>query len=221
MRVQPHFPSRPLTVTSSSGAAFFACSAANSPAPPAPRMRMSVERMESGVIRCRRPPSPQGRARSRDRAGGVGIAAKRLPAPAPARGADVAVDAVPHPARGSRPESALPCGEGGARTPSRLDVLAAEAAGVMRHPREGGVGLMVAIGPELEILLSRTVRPESDPPPHLGDRLPVGPDLEKAPRPVEMDVVEHRHPTPEHVRQDAEAHHRDILLARGRNARAI
>src|SRR5829696_5084782 len=221
MRVQPHFPSRPLTaiVTSSSGAAFLACSAANSPAPPAPRMRMSVERVGRALML--RPPSPQGRADSRDRASGVGIAAKRLPAPAPARGADVAVDAVPHPARGSRPESALPCGEGGARTPSRLDVLAAEAAGVMRHPREGGVRLMVAIGPELEILLSRTVRPESDPPPHLCDRLPVGPDLEKARRPVEMDVVEHRHPTPEHVRQDAEAHHRDILLARGRNARAI
>src|SRR5215212_10810771 len=215
MRVQPHFPSRPLTaiVTSSSGAAFFACSAANSPAPPAPRMRMSVERVGRAVIRRLRPPSPQGRA-------GVGIAAKRLLAPAPARGADVAVDAVPHPARGSRPESALPCGEGGARTPSRLDVLAAEAAGVMRHPREGGVGLMVAIGPELEILLSWTVRPESDPPSHLRDRLAVGPDLEKARRPVEMDVVEHRHPTPEHVRQDAEARHLDILLARGRNARA-
>src|SRR5829696_10576678 len=190
MRVQPHFPSRPLTaiVTSSSGAALFACSAANNPAPPAPRMRMSVERVASAVIRRRRPPSPQGRADSRDRASGVGIAAKRLPAPARGRGADVAVVAVPHPARGSRPESALPCGEGGARTASRLDVLAAEAAGVMRHPREGGVGLMVAIGPELEILLSRTVRPESDPPPHLCDRLPVGPDLEKARRPVEMDV---------------------------------
>src|SRR5712691_2806761 len=44
MRVQPHLPSRPLTamVTSRSGAAFLACSAANRPAPPAPRMRTSV-----------------------------------------------------------------------------------------------------------------------------------------------------------------------------------
>src|SRR5919199_5872970 len=44
MRVQPHLPSRPFTgiVTSSSGAAFLACSAAKSPAPPAPRIRMSV-----------------------------------------------------------------------------------------------------------------------------------------------------------------------------------
>src|SRR4051794_20764029 len=47
MRVQPHLPSNPLTaiVTSSSGAAFLACKAANSPAPPAPRMRMSVSRL--------------------------------------------------------------------------------------------------------------------------------------------------------------------------------
>src|SRR5215212_2068273 len=150
MRVQPHFPSRPLTatVTSSSGAAFFACSAANSPAPPAPRMRMSVERMESGVIRCRRPPSPQGRADSRDRASGVGIAAKRLPAPALARGADVAVAAVPHPSQAS-PESALPCGEGGARTASRLDVLAPEAAGVLGEAGVGGVALRLPVRPEL------------------------------------------------------------------------
>src|SRR5947209_13748260 len=44
MRVQPHLPSRPLTaiVTSRSGAARLACSAANSPAPPAPRIRTSV-----------------------------------------------------------------------------------------------------------------------------------------------------------------------------------
>src|SRR4051812_39260143 len=44
MRVQPHLPRRPFTatVTSSAGAVFFACSAANSPAPPAPRIRMSV-----------------------------------------------------------------------------------------------------------------------------------------------------------------------------------
>src|SRR5262249_61850685 len=44
MRVQPHFPSRPLvaTVTSRSGLAFCACSAANRPAPPEPRIKMSV-----------------------------------------------------------------------------------------------------------------------------------------------------------------------------------
>ena len=85
-----------------------ACSAANSPAPPEPRIRMSVERVASAVIRRRRHPSPQGRANSRDRASGVGIAAKRLPTPARARGADVAVAAVPHPARGSRPEFGPP-----------------------------------------------------------------------------------------------------------------
>src|SRR4029077_3074029 len=46
MRVQPHLPSRPLLtmVMSRSGLAFWACSAANSPAPPLPRMRMSVLR---------------------------------------------------------------------------------------------------------------------------------------------------------------------------------
>src|SRR5204862_2226476 len=44
MRVQPHFPSRPLvaTVTSRSGLALSACSAANRPAPPEPRIKMSV-----------------------------------------------------------------------------------------------------------------------------------------------------------------------------------
>src|SRR5690242_18981419 len=44
MRVQPHLPSNPFTaiVTSISGLAFFACRAANSPAPPAPRIKMSV-----------------------------------------------------------------------------------------------------------------------------------------------------------------------------------
>src|SRR5215213_2410837 len=151
MRVQPHFPSRPLTaiVTSSSGAALFACSAANNPAPPAPRMRMSVERVASAVIRRRRPPSPQGRADSRDRASGVGPAAKRLPAPARGRGADVAVVAVPHPARAS-PESALPCGEGGVPPPSRLDVLAPQAAGVTGEAGVGGVALRLAVRPELE-----------------------------------------------------------------------
>src|SRR5205823_7276931 len=46
MRVQPHFPSRPLvaTVTSRSGLALSACSAANRPAPPEPRIKMSVLR---------------------------------------------------------------------------------------------------------------------------------------------------------------------------------
>src|SRR5471032_2851613 len=45
MRVQPHFPSRPLTATviDSEGSALWACSAANRPAPPEPRIRMSVE----------------------------------------------------------------------------------------------------------------------------------------------------------------------------------
>src|SRR5271166_6499231 len=44
MRVQPHLPSNPLlaTVMSRSGSALQACSAANSPAPPEPRIRMSV-----------------------------------------------------------------------------------------------------------------------------------------------------------------------------------
>src|SRR5688572_23456704 len=44
MRVQPHLPSSPFTATvmESSGAALCACSAAKSPAPPEPRIRMSV-----------------------------------------------------------------------------------------------------------------------------------------------------------------------------------
>src|ERR1700754_5005943 len=44
MRVQPHLPSRPLTaiVMRNCGAAACACSAANRPAPPLPRIRMSV-----------------------------------------------------------------------------------------------------------------------------------------------------------------------------------
>src|SRR5580704_5486103 len=51
MRVQPHLPSKPLLtmVMSSSGLAFRACSAANSPAPPAPRMRMSVLRCSTFI----------------------------------------------------------------------------------------------------------------------------------------------------------------------------
>src|SRR6201986_4932048 len=46
MRVQPHLPSRPLlaTVMSRSGLALSACSAANRPAPPESRIRMSVLR---------------------------------------------------------------------------------------------------------------------------------------------------------------------------------
>src|SRR5262249_53952330 len=45
MRVQPHLPSSPLTATviESDGSALCACSAAKSPAPPEPRIRMSVE----------------------------------------------------------------------------------------------------------------------------------------------------------------------------------
>src|SRR5436190_16049650 len=55
MRVQPHLPSSPFTaiVTSSSGAARFACHAAKRPAPPEPRMRMSVfSRFISGRSHC-------------------------------------------------------------------------------------------------------------------------------------------------------------------------
>src|SRR5262245_44547715 len=53
MRVQPHFPSKPLlaTVTSRSGLTLSACSAANSPAPPEPRIKMSVS-SRSRVIGC-------------------------------------------------------------------------------------------------------------------------------------------------------------------------
>src|SRR5580658_1247915 len=51
MRVQPHLPSKPLltTVMSRSGLAFKACSAANRPAPPAPRIRMSVLRRSTFI----------------------------------------------------------------------------------------------------------------------------------------------------------------------------
>src|SRR5260221_13748975 len=50
MRVQPHLPSRPFTATviERSGDALCACSAAKSPAPPAPRIRMSVSRVLMG-----------------------------------------------------------------------------------------------------------------------------------------------------------------------------
>src|SRR5436190_6316737 len=74
MRVQPHLPSRPFTmmVTSRPGAARRACSAANSPAPPEPRMRMSVARVftppiepeKPGAVRlalCARVQDPQAR----------------------------------------------------------------------------------------------------------------------------------------------------------------
>src|SRR5271169_360265 len=52
MRVQPHLPSSPLlaTVMSRSGLAFKAWSAANSPAPPEPRIRMSVLRRSSFML---------------------------------------------------------------------------------------------------------------------------------------------------------------------------
>src|SRR5262245_34159652 len=45
MRVHPHLPSRPFTATviDACGAALCACRAAKRPAPPEPRMRMSVE----------------------------------------------------------------------------------------------------------------------------------------------------------------------------------
>src|SRR3954468_24913291 len=44
MRVQPHLPRSPFTATliAACGAALCACSAANRPAPPEPRIRMSV-----------------------------------------------------------------------------------------------------------------------------------------------------------------------------------
>src|SRR5262249_55686645 len=49
--VQPHFPSRPLVamVTPRSGLALCACSAANRPAPPEPRIKMSVLRRSRGM----------------------------------------------------------------------------------------------------------------------------------------------------------------------------
>src|SRR5262245_61469747 len=51
MRVQPLFPSSPLlaTVMSRLGFALWACSAANSPAPPAPRIRISVLRRSTCI----------------------------------------------------------------------------------------------------------------------------------------------------------------------------
>src|SRR5580765_289485 len=55
MRVQPHLPSRPFTATviDSAGFTLCACSAANSPAPPAPRIRMSVSRVLMGSSEAR------------------------------------------------------------------------------------------------------------------------------------------------------------------------
>src|SRR5271166_3938549 len=52
MRVQPHLPSNPLlaSVMSRSGSALQACSAANSPAPPEPRIRMSVLSRSSAMF---------------------------------------------------------------------------------------------------------------------------------------------------------------------------
>src|SRR5262249_24349889 len=51
MRVQPDLPSNPLaaTVTSRSGSALSACSAANNPAPPEPRIKMSVARRSTAM----------------------------------------------------------------------------------------------------------------------------------------------------------------------------
>src|SRR3989337_1008255 len=53
MRVQPHLPSRPLTATMivSEGSAWCACSAANRPAPPEPRIRMSVSSLRTARLR--------------------------------------------------------------------------------------------------------------------------------------------------------------------------
>src|ERR1700722_19943012 len=72
MRVQPHLPSSPLlaTVMSRSGFAFKACSAPNSPAPPEPRIRMSVLRcstfMASSEYAHEKQETYEGRYRVRD-----------------------------------------------------------------------------------------------------------------------------------------------------------
>src|SRR6516165_11596462 len=78
MRVQPHLPSRPFTamVIESDGFAAFACSAANNPAPPAPRIRMSVRRRRG----CKSTTEAHARAfgidelRERDAVLGCGVA---------------------------------------------------------------------------------------------------------------------------------------------------
>src|SRR5450631_1126715 len=77
MRVQPHFPSRPFTamVIDSAGLAACACSAANRPAPPAPRIRMSVSmrrntfNMSVGKDRLDRLASPLGGSERSERGG--------------------------------------------------------------------------------------------------------------------------------------------------------
>ena len=73
-----------------------------------------------GQQMCERPSPPRrgGPTRAKRERGGdqprSGFRRRRADeAPARRRGADVAGDAVPHPARGSRPELASPCGEGG------------------------------------------------------------------------------------------------------------
>src|SRR6185503_18906746 len=55
MRVQPHFPSRPLLamVMPRSGLAWWACKAANRPAPPVPKIKTSVSNRSSMI------PSPR------------------------------------------------------------------------------------------------------------------------------------------------------------------
>src|SRR6266487_6208614 len=63
MRVQPHLPSSPLaaTVMSRSGLALNACNAANRPAPPDPRIKISVVRRSMVIVKtC----APRGRRRS-------------------------------------------------------------------------------------------------------------------------------------------------------------
>src|ERR1700733_13197425 len=71
MRVQPHLPSNPLLtmVMSRSGLAFCACSAANSPAPPAPRIKMSVLRCSTVMDRSKHLRQEQQRDDGGDRGG--------------------------------------------------------------------------------------------------------------------------------------------------------
>src|SRR4029077_14615026 len=71
MRVQPHLPSSPLLtmVMSRSGLAFWACNAANSPAPPEPRMRMSVLR-RSTFMRASKYPRQENERDDRGHRGG-------------------------------------------------------------------------------------------------------------------------------------------------------
>src|SRR5271168_1576760 len=73
MRVQPHLPRSPLlaTVMSRSGFALCACSAANNPAPPEPRIKMSVlscsRLMRSSEHAHEEDESDDGRYRGRER----------------------------------------------------------------------------------------------------------------------------------------------------------